>query len=247
MLGVLLSLSFVHLVTQAAPPTGSPVPCKRCCDDLQPAEDSAAPPAGGGYNQLPQVRAYINMTILKGDKGDRGERGTPGKTGPEGPPGAIGPMGSKGSKGQAGLPGDPCKVQHAAFSVGRRKSLHSLEAYQALIFDTVFVNLDNHFNMFSGKFVCHTPGIYFFNVNIHTWNFKETYLHIMRNEAEQAIVYAQPSDRSIMQSQSLMLDLNANDEVWVRLYKRERENAIYSDDVDIYVTFNGHLIKASSE
>lgn len=66
MLGVLLSLSFVHLVTQAAPPTGSPVPCKRCCDDLQPAEDSAAPPAAGEYIQLPQVRAYINMTILKG-------------------------------------------------------------------------------------------------------------------------------------------------------------------------------------
>lgn len=69
----------------------------------------------------------------------------------------------------------------------------------------------------------------------------------MQNDTERAIVYAQPSDRSIMQSQSLMLELELNDEVWVRLYKRERENAIYSDDVDIYITFSGYLIKSSEE
>ena len=131
--------------------------------------------------------------------------------------------------------------------MGRRKSLHSLESYQALQFDTVFVNLDGHFNMFEGKFLCHVPGIYFFNVNIHTWNFKETYVHIMRNDKEQAIVYAQPSDRSIMQSQSLLLELELGDQVWVRMYKRERENAVYSDDVDVYITFSGYLIKGSEE
>lgn len=183
--------------------------------------------------------------LFPGDKGDRGDRGTPGKVGMDGPPGSKGPIGSKGSKGQAGVPGDSCKVQYSAFSVGRRKSLHSLETYQALVFDTVFVNLDDHFNMFEGKFVCLIPGVYFFNVNIHTWNFKETYLHIMLNDNEKAIVYAQPSDRSIMQSQSIMLELGLKDEVWVRLYKRERENAIYSDDVDVYITFSGYLIKAS--
>ncbi|KAF7651403.1 hypothetical protein LDENG_00111390 [Lucifuga dentata] len=182
-----------------------------------------------------------------GDKGERGDRGTPGKSGQEGPPGPKGPVGPKGTKGQAGLPGDPCKIQYSAFSVGRRKSLHSLEYYQGLVFDTVFVNLHSHFDMFKGKFLCYIPGIYFFNVNIHTWNFKETYLHVMQNDVEQAIVYAQPSDRSIMQSQSLMLELELNDEVWVRLYKRERENAVYSDDVDVYITFNGYLIKASGE
>ena len=156
-------------------------------------------------------------------------------------------MGPKGTKGQVGPPGDPCKTQEAAFSVGRRKSLHSVDYYQALVFDTEFVNLHGHFDMFKGKFNCYVPGIYFFNVNIHTWNFKETYLHIMRNDKEQAIVYAQPSERSIMQSQSLMLPLELNDEVWVRLYKRERENAVYSDDVDVYITFNGYLIKPTLE
>ncbi|XP_042247489.1 complement C1q tumor necrosis factor-related protein 6 [Thunnus albacares] len=247
MLGVVLLLSLSSLVALVPPPSAPPVPCKQCCDHLEPPEGSGAQPPTGLFSHVPEVRTYINMTILKGDKGERGDRGTPGKAGQEGPPGSRGPMGSKGSKGEAGLSGDPCKVHYAAFSVGRRKSLHSLESYQALVFDTVFVNLDGHFNMFNGKFLCHIPGIYFFNVNIHTWNFKETYLHIMQNDTQQAIVYAQPSDRSIMQSQSLMLELELNDEVWVRLYKRERENAIYSDDVDVYITFNGYLIKASME
>ncbi|KAM6905677.1 complement C1q tumor necrosis factor-related protein 6 [Xenentodon cancila] len=245
MLPVLLLLVFPSLVAMAHPSSGTPVACKRCCDHLGPEEGSGDQPVMREFSRVPEIRTYINMTILKGDKGDRGDRGTPGKAGLEGGPGSRGPTGPKGSKGQAGLPGDPCKAWYSAFSVGRRKSLHSLDAFQTLVFDTVFVNLDGHFNMFDGKFVCRIPGIYFFNVNIHTWNFKETYLHIMQNNTERAIVYAQPSDRSIMQSQSLMLQLELGDEVYIRLYKRERENAVYSDDVDIYITFNGYLIKPS--
>ena len=69
----------------------------------------------------------------------------------------------------------------------------------------------------------------------------------MHNEREVVILYAQPSDRSIMQSQSLMLQLQAQDQVWIRLFKGERENAIFSDDFDTYITFNGHLIKPKNE
>lgn len=222
--------------------------CRRCCDHMGPPDNPASPrsSAAASLHQAPEVRTFINMTILKGDKGDRGERGTPGKAGVEGPQGSRGPVGPKGAKGQVGAPGEPCKTQHSFFSVGRRKALHSVDYYQALIFDTVFVNPEEHFNMFKGKFYCTTPGVYFFNVNIHTWNFKETYLHLMHNDREQVILYAQPSERSIMQSQSVMLTLGLNDEVWVRLYKRERENAIYSDDVDVYITFNGYLVVPST-
>ncbi|KAK2817405.1 hypothetical protein Q5P01_025596 [Channa striata] len=221
-----------------SPSRSPPRTCRRCCDHQEPPADTA-------QYQMPEVRTVINMTILKGDKGDKGDKGTPGKSGLDGPPGYRGPMGPKGSKGQAGAPGDACKIPHSSFSVGRRKSLHSVDYYQALVFDTVFVNLHEHFNMFKGKFYCYVPGIYFFNINIHTWNFKETYLHLMHNNKEQVILYAQPSERSIMQSQSVMMDLALNDEVWVRLYKRERENAIYSDDVDVYITFNGYLVAPS--
>ncbi|XP_044842018.1 complement C1q tumor necrosis factor-related protein 6 isoform X1 [Mauremys mutica] len=231
--------------------TTLPNGCRRCCDPLDSHGSSEVTPGPARPHAspypMPEVRPYINITILKGDKGDRGEPGTPGKWGKEGPPGERGPQGQKGSKGQMGAPGDPCKHQYAAFSVGRKKALHSSEGYQALIFDTVFVNLYGHFDMFKGKFYCYTAGLYYFSLNVHTWNFKETYMHVMHNDQEQVILYAQPSDRSIMQSQSLMLELRENDEVWVRLYKRERENAIYSDDVDIYITFSGYLIKPSLE
>ncbi|XP_027651821.1 complement C1q tumor necrosis factor-related protein 1 isoform X2 [Falco biarmicus] len=139
------------------------------------------------------------------------------------------------------------QINMTILKVGRKKPLHSNDYYQTLIFDTQFVNLYEHFNMFTGKFYCYVPGIYYFSLNVHTWNQKETYLHIMRNGAEMVILYAQVSDRSIMQSQSVMLELQEQDEVWVRLYKGERENAIFSDEYDTYITFSGHLIKYSGD
>ncbi|XP_030630166.1 complement C1q tumor necrosis factor-related protein 1 [Chanos chanos] len=215
--------------------------CRRCCD---PGEEP--PQYGSPYPQY-QVVPQINITILKGEKGDSGQRGPYGKSGRAGQMGAPGPTGMKGNKGSIGAPGEPCKRYYAAFSVGRKKALHSNDYYQTLVFDTELVNLYGHFNMFTGKFFCYVPGIYFFSLNVHTWNQKETYMHIMKNEQEMAILYAQPSDRSIMQSQSLMLELERDDEVWVRLYKGERENAVFSDDYDTYITLSGHLIKAKSE
>ncbi|NXP11188.1 C1QT6 protein, partial [Thinocorus orbignyianus] len=249
-----LALFLLPLVVLGAPTDEpnltepAPGACKRCCDP--PDSSTDVPPLPPSHHHhwpypMPEVRPYINITILKGDKGDRGEPGMPGKWGKEGPRGERGAQGPKGSKGQMGTAGDPCKHQYAAFSVGRKKALHSSEGFQVLIFDTVFVNLYSHFDMFNGKFYCSVGGLYYFSLNVHTWNFKETYMHIMHNEEEAVILYAQPSDRSIMQSQSLMLELQENDEIWVRLYKRERENAIYSDDVDVYITFNGYLVKPS--
>lgn len=208
--------------------------CFRCCDPGTPV-----------YQAIPAPQ--INITILKGEKGDRGDRGLQGKYGKTGSVGARGHIGPKGQKGSVGAPGDRCKNHYAAFSVGRRKPLHSSDYYQTVVFDTEFVNLYSHFNMFTGKFYCYVPGIYFFSLNVHTWNQKETYLHIMRNAEEVVILYAQVSDRSIMQSQSLMLELREQDEVWVRLFKGERENAIFSDEFDTYITFSGYLVKHASE
>ncbi|XP_009559407.2 complement C1q tumor necrosis factor-related protein 1 [Cuculus canorus] len=218
---------------------GLPPPsrCVRCCE---PHNQRFSYPQ---YQPLPQ----INMTILKGEKGDRGERGMQGKYGKTGMAGSRGHTGPKGQKGSMGAPGERCKSHYAAFSVGRKKPLHSNDYYQTLIFDTEFVNLYDHFNMFTGKFYCYVPGIYYFSLNVHTWNQKETYLHIMHNGAEAVILYAQVSDRSIMQSQSVMLELQEKDEVWVRLYKGERENAVFSDEYDTYITFSGHLIKYSGD
>lgn len=215
-------------------PDPAPSSCFRCCDPPTPM-----------FQAIPAPQ--INITILKGEKGDRGDRGLQGKYGKTGSVGARGHIGPKGQKGSVGAPGDRCKSHYAAFSVGRKKPLHSNDYYQTVVFDTEFVNLYGHFNMFTGKFYCYVPGVYFFSLNVHTWNQKETYLHIMKNDVEAVILYAQVSDRSIMQSQSLMLELREQDEVWVRLFKGERENAIFSDEFDTYITFSGYLVKPAAE
>uniref|UniRef100_UPI00398EA31E complement C1q tumor necrosis factor-related protein 1-like n=1 Tax=Pristiophorus japonicus TaxID=55135 RepID=UPI00398EA31E len=222
--------------------------CVQCCDRVDRL--SRRKQRYHYYNDDPpefQAIPQINLTILKGEKGDKGPRGSYGKNGKAGIRGSRGLAGSKGTKGSIGKLGEPCKLYYAAFSVGRKKELHSNNYYQTLIFDTEYVNLYDQFNMFTGKFYCSIPGIYHFSLNVHTWNQKETYMHIMRNDKEVVILYAQPSDRSIMQSQSIMIDLKHNDEVWIRLFKGERENAIFSDGFDTYITFNGYLIKPNSE
>ncbi|XP_005054685.2 PREDICTED: complement C1q tumor necrosis factor-related protein 8 isoform X1 [Ficedula albicollis] len=225
--------------------------CVRCCGPSeQPVpilSQRSARMSGEPQYSPPKIQPTIDITILKGEKGEMGERGSPGAAGQAGERGMRGRPGPQGQKGQPGPQGHSCKQLFAAFSVGRRQPQHSSHYFQHVTFDTEFVNLYQHFNMFSGKFFCYVPGIYYFSLNVHTWNFKETYVHLMRNEQPVAILYAQPSDRSIMQSQSLMLDLQEGDEVWVRMFKRERENAVYSEESDVYITFNGHLIKPALE
>ncbi|CAH2307366.1 complement C1q tumor necrosis factor-related 8 [Pelobates cultripes] len=243
---ILVFILIIDAVTQRTfvwQETGSPS-CVRCCDNPEkPGYPSNSKVKEYISYSVPRVQARIDMTILKGSKGERGGGGDPGAAGERGVTGPQGPPGMKGQKGQTGPSGNSCKHEYSAFSVARRKSIHSSDYFQPVIFDTEFVNLYEHFNMFSGSFVCYNPGIYFFNLNVHTWNLKETYLHIMRNDQEMAILYAQPSDRSIMQSQSLMLQLQEKDEVWVRMFKRERENALYNDEFDVYIIFNGYLVK----
>lgn len=60
MLGLLLLVSFTSPVTLLPPP------CRQCCDDLELLEGSGSPPPAAGFGHVPEVRTYINMTILKG-------------------------------------------------------------------------------------------------------------------------------------------------------------------------------------
>lgn len=66
MLGVFTLLSLGSLVALVRPPNVHAVRCRRCCDHLEPAEGSGDQPPTRGFNHVPEVRTYINMTILKG-------------------------------------------------------------------------------------------------------------------------------------------------------------------------------------
>ncbi|XP_036890517.1 complement C1q tumor necrosis factor-related protein 8 [Sturnira hondurensis] len=239
------------LVLPTWPSLGLPQwPCVTCC---HPAWPPAAPGSfTPGSNrekwvQLSHVRPTIDLSILKGEKGETGVRGRSGRSGKEGPPGSRGLWGHKGQKGQTGLPGTPCQHSYAAFSVGRREGLQSIKAFQAVPFDTELVNLHDAFDLVSGHFLCTVPGVYFLSLTVHTWNYKETYLHIMCNRQAAAVLFAQPSERSVMQTQSLLLPLASGDTVWVRMFQRDQDNAIYGERGDLYVTFSGHLVKPATE
>ncbi|ROL42917.1 hypothetical protein DPX16_10973 [Anabarilius grahami] len=52
---LLLACLFLHLVVSVPQP-----PCRRCCDHLPPLDDAATI-----RESMPEVRTYINMTILK--------------------------------------------------------------------------------------------------------------------------------------------------------------------------------------
>uniref|UniRef100_A0A8C4NBQ1 C1q and TNF related 6a n=1 Tax=Eptatretus burgeri TaxID=7764 RepID=A0A8C4NBQ1_EPTBU len=215
-MGVHLDLLVLVLVMLTCDGTSKPdsattsPPCFRCCDangEDGPGVDDQ-PVAGKAFHPVPE----IEISIIKGGKGHKGDRGSPGKRGFSGPIGIIGPTGLSGQKGSNGLPGENCKVRYSAFSVARRTEIHSDDYFTPLGFDTEFVNTDGHFNVFTGRLFCYIPGIYYFNVNVHTWNSKETYLHIMHNDEATVVLYAQPGERSIMQSQSVLLELKERDE-----------------------------------
>lgn len=67
MLEALLLLFFSSPVVMV-PPLSAPVACKRCCDPLGPAEGSGDQRAMPEFSHIPEVRTFINMTILKGKK-----------------------------------------------------------------------------------------------------------------------------------------------------------------------------------
>lgn len=66
MLALLLILCAGSLVALVPPPSAPLIPCRRCCDHLEPVEGSGAQPLTDGFGPLPEVRTYINMSILKG-------------------------------------------------------------------------------------------------------------------------------------------------------------------------------------
>ncbi|XP_078739101.1 complement C1q tumor necrosis factor-related protein 1-like [Lampetra fluviatilis] len=137
------------------------------------------------------------------------------------------------------------RPRHAAFSLGRRSPLHSANGSAAspLPFDSASIATGGSVDLAAGSFTCAEAGVYHVTLTVHTWNARETYAHVMRNGNPTAVLYAQPSGRSVMQSQSLLLPLQVGDRLWVRLHDGDRPNAIFGDDSDLYITFNGHMVQ----
>ncbi|XP_033696122.1 LOW QUALITY PROTEIN: complement C1q tumor necrosis factor-related protein 8 [Tursiops truncatus] len=171
--------------------------CMHCsCPPWPPAPQPACPHTRMSNRDewvgLPHVRPTIDISILKGEKGKVGVRGRSSRSRKEGPPGSWSLRGHKGQKGQVGPPGTLCQRAYVTFSVGWREGLHSTDALQAVPFDTELVDLDGAFDLASGPFLFAVPGVYVLSLNVHTWNYKETYLRITCNWWAAAVLYAHP-------------------------------------------------------
>ncbi|XP_035289018.1 complement C1q subcomponent subunit C [Anguilla rostrata] len=135
-----------------------------------------------GTPGLPGIPGIPGRDGRDGEKGEKGEPGLPlkpglvaqkgqkGEHGPPGPPGKIGRSGAKGVQGFPGLEGlmgDKGMVGvhklelQSAFSVTRRTKAHPIPR-SPVRFTNVITNLNNHYNVDTGKFVCHIPGTYYF-------------------------------------------------------------------------------------
>uniref|UniRef100_UPI0035900891 complement C1q tumor necrosis factor-related protein 6-like n=1 Tax=Myxine glutinosa TaxID=7769 RepID=UPI0035900891 len=225
----LLFLSLICGTLGEDPPKARPPQCVHCC----PVQSVAAP-----FN----LRLPANLSVLQGDKGERGDYDPFGPIGIAGAPGLMGPKGKAGLPGQTGIPGIKPEPGAEAFSVARLSSQEGTTEPRSLAFDSVFANVAGRLDIPSGGYAAPVPGVYHFNVNVHSWNGRETYLHVMRNEDACAALHAQPGQRSMSLSQSLLLPLRTDDKVWLRMSHGDNENGIYGDHSDVYVTFNGHLV-----
>ncbi|CAK8685553.1 unnamed protein product [Clavelina lepadiformis] len=201
--------------------------CTHCCDEIYPG------------NGTPVY--YMTM----GPKGDKGETGPPGIPGIKGDRGEMGPVGMKGERGNKGEKGDKGEKApfppSSAFSVARSKSLLGNETTaQAINFDKIFVDAKEQFDQTDGRFICKYDGVYYFSYTVQSYLDKFVGIQLMKNNEPQVILYANAVPRRIMQSQTVLLNLNNGDIVWLRQAKGSRF-AIYGNS-DLQITFTGFLI-----
>ncbi|TSQ12716.1 Complement C1q subcomponent subunit C [Bagarius yarrelli] len=171
--------------------------------------------------------------VLRGQKGEPGVKGPQGK---RGSPGILGPPGPLGPPGDVGDPSD--SKPHSAFSVSRETSAYP-EPDLPIIFQRVITNINEHFNVKEGKFVCHIPGTYYFVY--HSTSYKKTFcVKLMVDGEKKASFCDHIQDELNNSSGGFAVYLQHRSEVW--LEANERLNGMYAAGDKSNSVFSGFLL-----
>ncbi|CAF95736.1 unnamed protein product [Tetraodon nigroviridis] len=170
-------------------------------------------------------------------KGQKGEPGLPGITGKRGQSGELGGAGIPGLPGGPGEPGESGTVeqQRAAFSVARGTNEYP-DLSSVVRFTTVITNINQDYNVETGRFRCRVPGTYFFV--FHASLDDRLCLELHLGEKILAYFCDHRSTRMRVTSGGLAVYLSKDEEVWLetKFYRGMRGNPAS------YSVFSGFLL-----
>ncbi|XP_029636373.1 complement C1q tumor necrosis factor-related protein 7-like [Octopus sinensis] len=172
----------------------------------------------------------------KGSRGRKGQKGEIGTKGGEGIKGAMGPRGYpgyKGDRGEKGLSSKPSK--RIAFSASRTTKLGRVLQDTIVTFNNIFVNIGDNFDVYTSHFVCQLNGTYLFTAHIMGQNKIDAFAWLMVNNQHQLPLHGDGRAGFGSSSNTIILNLNVDDHVWIQLSK---DSALLND----YSTFSGFLI-----
>ncbi|XP_072517902.1 complement C1q subcomponent subunit C [Salminus brasiliensis] len=179
----------------------------------------------------------LEKDAVKGQKGNPGFRGLPGKRGSPGDPGPPGPPGQPGDQGDS----SNSKPQ-SAFCVSR-ETISNPKANLPVVFNKVITNINNHFNVSEGKFVCHIPGTYYFVY--HTTSLgKSLCVMLMVNGVKKATFCDHILNQSAyyqVSSGGLAVYLEHNQKVWL---ETSMQNGMFAAENKGNSVFSGFLVYA---
>ena len=126
-----------------------------------------------------------------------------------------------------------------AFFAGKQASQTGIGLNQNIMFDAIKLNLGNGFRPVHSNFVAPRAGVYLFSATLLTnWNQEELHGAISVNGATVAKIYGYSSIRHAHGSQTVIVHLQADDEVAVR--NIDLENRIVNGG--LYSGFSGVLL-----
>ncbi|XP_043926297.1 adiponectin-like [Protopterus annectens] len=196
-------------------------------------------PGYPGHNGDPGRDGRDGRDGEKGEKGDDGVSGPKGDSGELGSPGLEGPRGFPGTPGMKGEKGESAYVYRSAFSVGLTSP--NPPANVPIKFNKVFYNQQRHYDETTGKFRCSIPGVYYFSYHLTVY-MRDVKVSMYKSDKPILFTLDQYQENNTDQaSGSILLHLDAGNEIWLQVYGEERFNGIYANN-DNDSTFTGFLL-----